>query len=197
MSKAPVPTVYYLYSRMPYGQMTLVVRTERDPLAIAPSVRRVVRDLDPQLAVADMRAMETVLGETYARECFLAILMGSFSTCALLLAAMGIYGVLTYALSLGAHEIGIRQAVGADASQIVRMVLVDGAWFVIAGMVGGIAAALALTRLLSSLLFDTSINDPVAMALSMVILLSVALVSAYIPARRASRLDPMRALRLE
>jgi len=197
LRKAPVPTVYYVYSRMPYGQMTLVVRTERDPLAVAPSVRRVVRHLDPQLAVADMRPMEAILRETYARERFLAVLMGSFSACALLLAAIGIYGILAYSVSLRAHEIGIRQAVGAEPSQITRMVLVNGSWFVIVGLVAGIGAALALTRLLSSLLFNTSTNDPGAFVLAIAVLLSVALASAYIPARRASRLDPMRALRSE
>ncbi len=197
LSNAPVPTVYYVYSRMPYGQMTLVVRTERDALALAPSIRHVVRDLDPQLAVADMRAMETILGETYARERFLTTLMGGFSACALLLAAVGIYGILAYSVSLRTHEIGVRQAVGADAGQIIRMVLANGSWFVMAGLVVGIAAALALTRLLSSFLFNTSVNDPAALALALAVLLGVALLSAYIPARRASRLDPMKALRFE
>jgi putative ABC transport system permease protein len=197
LGTAPVPTVYYVYSHMPYGQMTLVVRTERDPLMLVPSVRRVMRDLDPKLAVADVRTMEEILGDTYARERLLALLMGAFSSCAVLLAAIGIYGVLAYSVSLRTQEIGIRQAVGANGSRIIRMVLTDSAWFVMAGLVTGTAASLGLTRLLSSLLFETGATDPMALALAPGILLSVAAIAAYIPAHRAAKLDPMRALRFE
>jgi ABC-type antimicrobial peptide transport system permease subunit len=182
---------------MPYGQMTLVVRTARNPLTLVTSVRRVMRELDSKLAVADLRTMENILEETYARERFLALLMGSFSTCAILLAAVGIYGILNYSVSLRTQEIGIRQAVGADAGRIVRMVLMDGAWFVIAGLVAGLAAAFWLTRFLSSLLFQTDVNDPIVFVLAPAILLAVAVVAAYIPAHRASRLDPTQALRFE
>ncbi|HLJ15107.1 MAG TPA: ABC transporter permease [Bryobacteraceae bacterium] len=194
---APVPTVYYVYAHMPYGQMTLVVRTERDPLMLVTSVRRVMRDVDPKLAVADVRTMEEILGDTYARERLLALLMASFSSCAVLLAAVGIYGILAYSVSLRTQEIGIRQAVGADASRIITMVLADGAWFVMAGLVAGTVVSLGLTRLLSSLLFETGVNDPMALALAAGILLIVAAVAAYIPAHRAAKLDPMRALRFE
>jgi ABC-type antimicrobial peptide transport system permease subunit len=182
---------------MPYGQMTLVVRTERDPLMLVTSLRRVMRDLDPKLAVADVRTMEEILGDTYARERLLALLMAGFSSCAVLLAAVGIYGILAYSVSLRTQEIGIRQAVGADASRIIGMVLKDGAWFVMAGLVAGTVASLGLTRLLSSLLFETKVNDPMALALAPGILLIVAAVAAYIPSHRAAKLDPMRALRSE
>jgi ABC-type antimicrobial peptide transport system permease subunit len=182
---------------MPYGQMTLVVRTERDPLTLVTSVRRVMRDLDPKLAVADIRTMEEILGDTYARERFLASLMGSFSGCAVLLAAVGIYGILAYSVSLRTQEIGIRQAVGADASRIVMMVLTDGAWFVTTGLVVGMAASLAVAKLLASLLFETATNDPAALTFAPGILLIIAAVAAYIPAHRAAKLDPMRALRFE
>lgn len=197
LGTVPVPTVYYVYSHMPYGQMTLVVRTERDPLTLVTSVRRVMRDLDPKLAVADIRTMEEILGDTYARERFLALLMGGFSACAVLLAAIGIYGILAYSVSLRTQEIGIRQAVGADASRIIRMVLTDGAWFVAVGLVTGMAASLAVTRLLSSLLFETGAHDPMALAFAPGILLIVAAVAAYIPAHCAAKLDPMRALRFQ
>jgi ABC-type antimicrobial peptide transport system permease subunit len=197
LGTAPVPTVYYVYSHMPYGQMTLVVRTERDPLMLVTSVRRVMRDLDPKLAVADVRTMEEILGDTYARERLLALLMGAFSSCAVLLAAIGIYGILAYSVSLRTQEIGIRQALGANGSRIIRMVLTDGAWFLMAGLVTGTAASLGLTRLLSSLLFETRATDPMALALAPGILLIVAAIAAYIPAHRAAKLDPMRALRFE
>jgi ABC-type antimicrobial peptide transport system permease subunit len=182
---------------MPYGQMSLVVRTERDPLMLLSSVRRVIRALDPKLAVADVRTMEEILGDTYARERLLGLLMVGFSSCAVLLAAVGIYGILAYSVSLRTQEIGIRQAVGADAGRIIRMVLKDGAWFVMAGLVAGTVASLAFTKLLSSLLFETRVNDAMALALAPGILLIVAAVAAYIPARRAAKLDPMRALRSE
>jgi putative ABC transport system permease protein len=197
LNKAPVPTVYYVYSHMPYGQMTLVVRSERDPLTLVTSVRRVMRELDPKLAAADIRTMEEILGDTYARERFLALLMGGFSSCAVLLAGIGIYGILAYSVSLRTKEIGIRQAVGADAGRIIGMVLADGSWFVIAGLVTGMAAAFGLTKFLSGLLFEIQVNDPLAFGLAPAILLIVAVVAAYIPAHRAARLDPMRALRFE
>jgi putative ABC transport system permease protein len=182
---------------MPYGQMTLVVRSERDPLTLVTSVRRVMRELDPKLAAADIRTMEEILGDTYARERFLALLMGGFSSCAVLLAGIGIYGILAYSVSLRTKEIGIRQAVGADAGRIIGMVLADGSWFVIAGLVTGMAAAFGLTKFLSGLLFEIQVNDPLAFGLAPAILLIVAVVAAYIPAHRAARLDPMRALRFE
>lgn len=197
LGNPPVPTVYYVYAHMTYGQMNLVVRTERDPATITEGVRRVVRDLDPKLAVADMQTMETILGATYAREHFLAVLMGCFSVCALFLAAVGIYGILAYSVSSRTQEIGIRQAIGASSGQILRMVLAEGAWCVGGGLAAGVAGAAAVTRLLSGLLYQTSASDPVAFALALGILLSVALLAAYIPARRAARLDPMRALRFE
>lgn len=197
LRNGPVPTVYYLHSRLPYGQMTLVLRTGSDPLAVAPAVRRIVRRMDPQLAVAGLRTMESNLEETLSRERFLAVLVGGFSTCALLLAAAGIYGILAYSVSQRTQEIGIRLALGADARQIARMVLADGSRFVVGGMIAGVATTFAVARLLSSLLFDTSTEDPFAFAVALLILFSVALIAACIPARRASRLDPMRALRLE
>jgi putative ABC transport system permease protein len=197
LGTASVPTVYYVYSHMPYGQMTLVVRTERDPLTRVTSVRRVMRDLDPKLAMADVRTMEEIVGDSYARERFLALLMSGFSICAVLLAAVGIYGILAYSVSLRTQEIGIRQAVGADASRIIKMVLTDGAWFVMAGLVIGMAASLGLMRLMSGLLFETGTNDPLALALAPGILLTVAAVAAYIPAHRAAKLNPMQALRFE
>jgi putative ABC transport system permease protein len=197
LAKAPVPTVYYVYSHMPYGQMTLVVRTERDPMALVTSVRRVMREMDPKLAMANVQTMEDILGYTFSRERFLTLLLGSFSICAVLLAAIGIYGILAYSVSLRTQEIGVRQALGAGASRIVGMVLAEGAWFVAAGLITGMAAAFGLTKLLANLLFETPPNDPLAFTLAPAILLFVAMVAAYIPARRAALSDPMQALRFE
>lgn len=197
LGTAPVPTVYHVYSHMPYGQMNLVVRTERDPVTMVTAVRRAMRHLDSTLALADVRTMEEIVGDTYARERFLALLVAAFSACAVVLAAVGIYGILAYSVSLRTQEIGIRQAVGANASRIIGMVLTDGAWFVMAGVVIGVAASLGLMRLMSSLLFETRVNDPMAFAFALGILLAVAAVAVCIPAYRAAKLDPLQALRFE
>jgi putative ABC transport system permease protein len=197
LSNAAVPTVYYVYEHMPYGQMTLVVRGERDAQALAGSVRSVIHEMDPSLAVADIRTMESILGETYARERFTAQLLGVFSISALLLAAVGIYGVLAYAVSERTKEIGVRVAVGASPERIITMVLGDVAWVVIAGLAGGLAGALLFTRLVSNLLFETSAANPGAFGFALSVLIAVALAAAYVPARRATRVDPMIALRYE
>jgi putative ABC transport system permease protein len=197
LGKEPVPTVYYPHAHLTYTSMVLLVRSARDPLSLSTPVRRIMRELDPMLPVAEVRTMESVLGETYARERFSAFLLGGFSVSALLLAAIGIYGVLAYSVSERTREIGVRLAIGADAGRIVGMVLGDGARFVLAGMVVGLAGAFAVSTLISSLLFETGPRDPVAFVAGPGILLGVAVVAAYVPAWRASRMDPMKALRVE
>jgi predicted permease len=194
LARAPTPTVYYDHARLPYGQMTLLVRTDGDPLSIVSAVRRIVHDLDPSLAVADMRTMREIVGQTYARERFSAVLMGGFSLFALLLAAVGVYGVLTYAVSQRTSEIGVRLALGAGRSQIVAMVLRDAARFVIPGLLVGLAAAFVMANVVASLLFETDARDPMAFAVAPAILLIVMVVAAYIPAHRAARLDPVKAV---
>ena len=197
LSNAAVPTVYYVYAHMPYGQMTLVVRSEHEAMALAGSVRSVLHELDPSLAVADLRTMESILGETYARERFTTQLLGVFSISALLLAAIGIYGVLAYSVSERTKEIGVRVAVGATPERIITMVLGDVAWVVIAGLAAGGVGAFLLTRLVSSLLFETSAANPLAFGFGLSALIVVALAVAYFPVRRATRVDPMIALRYE
>jgi putative ABC transport system permease protein len=192
-----VPTVYYVHAHMPYGQMTLVVRSERDPEALVGSVRSTMHDLDPTLAVAGVKTMQSILEETYARERFTTQLMGAFSAAALLLAAVGIYGVMAYSVSERTNEIGVRLAVGASPRQIVAMVLSDGAWVVAGGLAAGTLGAFILSRLLSSFLFETSATDPFAFAFALTILLLVALASAYLPARRAMDVEPIAALKYE
>jgi putative ABC transport system permease protein len=197
LGKAPEPTVYYVHAHLPYAGMTLLLRTRGDPLGLAAPVRQILHELDPAIPVADIRTMRNVLGETYARQRFSAILLAGFSISALFLAAIGIYGVLAYSVSERTREIGVRLAVGADAGRIVTMVLTEGARFVLAGLAVGMAGALGLSRLLSSLLFDTGARDPIAFTAAPAILLAVALLAGFIPARRASRLDPVLALRME
>ncbi|MEO5819189.1 MAG: ABC transporter permease [Vicinamibacteraceae bacterium] len=191
-----VPTVYSVYARLPYGQMTLAVRTEQEPMAIAAAVRQTIHDLDPRLPVAELRTMDEIVGQMSARERFSTTLMGGLALSAVLLAAIGVYGVLAYAVSQRTREIAVRLAIGAQPRRIVAMVLGDCARLVVPGLIAGVAGALAGSRALAPLLFDTDAHDPLALAIAPAVLLAVAIAAAGIPAWRAARLDPTRALRL-
>jgi putative ABC transport system permease protein len=197
LGKPAVPTIYYVHSHLVYSSMILLVRTSRDPLSLVSPARAILHDLDPESPMADVRTMEAVLGETYARERFSTLLLIGFSLSALLLAAIGIYGVLAYSVSERTREIGVRVAIGADARRIAGMVLSDGARFVLGGLAVGIAGAFAASRLMEALLFGIGPRDLASFTIAPGILLAVALVAAYIPARRAARLDPIQALRME
>jgi putative ABC transport system permease protein len=157
-------------------------------------VRRRLHDLDPDLPLADVGTMRERLSESLARPRYWAVLVGVFAALGLLLAAVGIYGVLSYFVSGQARDIGIRMALGADASSVRRMVIRKGMIQALLGLGAGLAATLFLTRGLESLLFEISATDPLALALACVVLLGTALAACYWPARRATRLDPVRVL---
>jgi putative ABC transport system permease protein len=197
IDREPVPTVYYVYSHLAFSFMTFAVRTELNPLSYAEPVRRIVRGLDPMQPIADIRTMDDILGENSSRQRFSAVLLTGFSISALLLAAVGIYGVLAYSVAQRTREIGVRVALGAEPSRIVGLVVGTGARLVFGGAIVGIAGALALTGLLKSLLYGIGPRDPWTFFVAPVVLLTVALVAAYVPARRAARLDPVDALRME
>jgi len=193
----PTPTTYFIHARLPYAAMIVVIRTQQDPMSTVGPVRRIMHDLDPSLPVADVRRMETVLGETYGRQRFSAILFGGFSLSAMLLAAIGIYGVLAYSVAERTREIGVRLAIGANPGRIVRMVLGDGARMVVAGFAVGMVGAFAVSEALAGMLYEVPARDPFSFTIAPAILLMVALLAAWIPARRAARLDPISALRVE
>jgi putative ABC transport system permease protein len=195
VDKKPMPTVYYIYSHLPYTGMTFAVRAGGDPLTLAGPVRRIIRGLDAAQPVAEVRSMETIVAETFSRQRFSAILLSGFSLASLLLAAVGIYGVLAYSVTERTREIGVRMSLGALPAQIVGMVLARGARLVGAGMIAGLAGAWALSGLLKGLLFGIGPRDVATYLAVPAVLASVALVAAYVPARRASRLEPMDALR--
>ena len=197
LDREPTPTVYYIHAHLPYAGMVFVVRTTVDPLSLAGAVRRVIHDIDPAQPVAQMRTMETVVRETFARQTFSALLLGGFSLVSLVLAAVGIYGVLAYSVTERTREIGLRVALGADPGRIVALVLGSGMRMVLIGALVGTGGALALTGLLKSLLFGVKANDPATFATVPVVLMAVALAAAYFPARRASRLAPVDALKVE
>ncbi len=197
IEREPEATVYYVSSHLSYTSVTFVVRTERKPLALAEGAQRIIRGLDPLQPVAQIRTMENIMGENFSRQRFSALLLAGFSISSLLLAAIGIYGVLAYSVAQRTREIGVRVALGAEPGRIVSLVVGTGARLVVGGAVVGIAAALLLTGLLKSLLYGVGPRDPETFLLAPCILVSVALVAAYLPARRAARLDPVDALRAE
>ena len=175
----------------------IVVRTTGDPMSVAAAVRGEVRALDPSLPVANVRPMTEVVAASLATPRLTGFLLGTFAVIALLLAAVGIYGVLAYLVSRRTHEIGIRLAIGADRGQVVRMVLGQGIGLAILGLVAGIVGAIGLTRLMTSVLYDVTPADPWTYASVIGGLLAVAAVASAIPALRAARVDPVTALRIE
>jgi putative ABC transport system permease protein len=197
LDKEPTPTVYYIHTHLTYTSMVFVVRTKADPLSLTGAVRRAIHDIDPSLPVAQMRTMEAVVRETFARQTFSALLLGGLSLVSLVLAAVGIYGVLAYSVTERTREIGVRVALGANPARILALVLGSGMRVVLSGAIVGTGGALALTGLLKSLLFGVQAQDPATFALVPAVLIAVALLSAYLPARRASRLAPVEALKLE
>ncbi len=191
------PTAYWPYPELSFPFMTLVVRTEGDPLTLAPALRQTVLSLDKDQPVADIRSMEGLLSASLARTRFATAIMAAFAGMALLLAGLGIYGLVTYNVEERTHEIGIRVALGASHGGILRMVLRQGMTLAAIGVLIGVCASLAATKLLQGLLFGISGNDP-ATFLGVAFMLSViALAACYIGARRATSVDPMAALRCE
>jgi putative ABC transport system permease protein len=180
-----------------FAPNALVVRTSVDPLSLGPAVRRTVWEIDKDQPVSDIRSMEDIISEAVARQRFSMLLLGLFASLALVLAAVGIYGVMSYSVAQRTHEIGIRMALGAQRSDVLKMTIRQGLQLALTGVVIGLAAAYALTRVMSSLLFGVSATDPITFISISVILTSVALLASYIPALRSMKIDPMVALRYQ
>lgn len=178
-------------------QMTLVVRTDTEPASLVPTIRREVNSIDPELALANIRTMDQLISRSLGPSRYRGVLLGIFAIVALTLAAVGIYGVIAYAVSQRTREIGIRIALGARKRDIFRMVVGHGMTLSLIGVAAGAAASLALTRYLSSLLYGVSSTDPVTFMSVVLLLVGVALLACSLPARRATKVDPMVALRTE
>jgi len=191
------PQIYIPFEQSPERSMVVVARTTGDPMAVVPAVRRAIEGLDPDLPLAGVSTLENRKAVSLARPRVNATVLGAFALAALVLAAVGIYGVVAYGVVQRTRELGIRMALGAGGSTLLRMVIRQGMMPVLGGMAFGIVGALAAGRLLRGLLFGVGSNDPMILALVTGFLVAVALAAMYLPARRASRSDPMIALRVD
>ena len=189
--------IYVPHPQTPTGSMTLVIRSTAEPGTLAAAVRLRVAEVDKEQPIFNVRTMQDVVSNSLSGRRMSTILLAAFAGCAMLLASIGIYGVVSYWVAQRTREIGIRSALGARQSDILRMVLGHGMLLAAVGTGIGLAASLALTRFLATLLFDVSSHDEVAMASAAAALIGVALLACYIPARRAAKVDPLTALRFE
>jgi putative ABC transport system permease protein len=193
----PRGLVYVPHRQDAWRSMVLAVKTDGDPTRLVAAVRNAVWSVDKDLAMANVTTMRQILSASTAGPRFTMALLTAFAALAMLLAAIGIYGVVSYSVAQRTHEIGVRMALGARAGDVMRMVVSQGVKLTAVGVVAGLAGAFALTRLMESLLFEVSATDPAVFGAVALALVAVALVASLIPARRAARVDPMVALRYE
>jgi predicted permease len=194
---APRPTVYAnALQRRPSSDLSVVVRALVPPSSLVPSLRQTVRSLDPELPV-DFQTLDQIFSSSLDQRRFSLVIFGVFGVVALLLAAMGIYGVTAYSVAQRTQEIGIRMALGARMVDVLRLILSSAMTLALFGAAFGVAGALALTRLMSALLFGVTPTDLPTFAGVLIGLVAVALVACYLPARRATKVDPLVALRYE
>jgi putative ABC transport system permease protein len=197
------PTFYFAYEgwqdivHFMMGSMSIVVRTADDPGALAAPIRELVRSIDPNLVILRMQTTDDIVSASVAQPRFMMSTLGLFASVALLLGMIGVYGVVSHGVAQRTNEIGVRIALGAQGREVIAMVIRQGMATVLIGAGIGLAAALATTRVMAGLLYEVSPNDPWTFAVVAVAVISVALAASYVPARRASRVDPMDALRVE
>jgi putative ABC transport system permease protein len=197
LEQEPIPEIFVPYLQQPAFSMTFVLRTPASPQALVGSVRQAVEGVDKNQPLSEAKTMDEVLANSVAPRRFQMMLLGLFALLALVLAAVGIYGVVTYSCSQRVHEFGIRMALGAERRDLLQMVIRQGAKLALIGVCIGIGGALALTRFLSSMLYGVQPTDPLTLVAVSLILTAVALLASYIPARRATKVDPIVALRYE
>jgi putative ABC transport system permease protein len=191
------PEIFLPFEQAPSQDMSLAVRTDLNPMSPAPAVRAAVAAIDKNVPLSRIETVDDMLSGDVASERFNLALLGSFAVLSLLLAVIGIYGVMAYAVGQRTHEIGIRLALGAVPGNVLRMILLQGAKLAILGVVLGLGAGLALTRLLSTMLFQVKATDPLTFAAGALILFAAAIAACVIPARRATKVSPLVALRYE
>jgi putative ABC transport system permease protein len=191
------PTMYFPEAQSPAGRMSLIVRTELDPLSLTKAVREQVAELDRDLAISSVMTMDELVASSLADSKFTLLLLGAFAAVAMALSAIGVYGVVSYSVTQRSHEIGVRMALGAQIGDVLKLIVKQGMALVIGGVAVGLIAAFALSRVMESLLFGVSTTDVVTFVATPSILVGVALGACFVPARRATQVDPMDALRCE
>ena len=197
LSRQPGPMMYVPFAQEPLWGGEVVVRSSMDPSSVAAGIRRAVHSIDKDLPVTDVVSLSSAVDQSVAKERFRVFLLGSFAAIALVLAAVGIFGVLSYLVSQRRREVGIRMALGARQHDILRIMLGQGTKIAVSGVAIGLGFSLFLTRLMAGLLYGVSARDPLTLAAVASLLLAVALAACYIPASRATRVDPVIALRQE
>jgi putative ABC transport system permease protein len=192
-----LPETYRPFAQEPTASMTVVLRGSGDPRAAAGALAAVLRSIDREVPVSEVRTVGQVISESVVQPRVTMLVLGLFAGIALLLAAIGIYGIVSYTVGRRSHEMGVRMALGARGSEVMRLVLRHGARLAAVGLVIGTVAALALTRLMEHLLYGVDARDPLTFMIAAGTLLTAALLASYLPARRAARIDPLRAMRTE
>jgi putative ABC transport system permease protein len=189
--------MYLPLEQVPWPTTTLIVHSQGNPEMLVSGVRAKLAELDATLPVSNVASMDSIVASSVAQPRILSEFVGVFAGFALLLSAIGIYGVMAYSVASRTQELGIRMSLGAEPRDILKLVLKQGMRLALIGVAIGLAASLALTRLISTLLFGVSASDPLAFSLAAAVLVATALVACYLPARRATRVDPIVVLRFE
>jgi putative ABC transport system permease protein len=197
LTAAPFPVAYWPYAEMRYPTMTVLVRAATSPQSLVGPIREVVSQLDEEQPIAKIATMDQLVGDSLTRSRFTTLLLSCFAAVAVVLACIGIYGVMAYSVAQRTQEIGIRIALGAQRADVLRMVMRQGFRLAGFGVAIGAAAAVAAARLMTTLLYGVSAGDPLTFIGVTALLACVALTACYIPARRAMRVDPLDALRYE
>jgi putative ABC transport system permease protein len=196
LAQSPQAQLYLPFPQLPWGNMNLLVRTTLAPLSLTSAVRAQITAVDRDEPVTNIRTVDELMDGSRAQPRFTMQLLGIFSATAFLLAAIGIYGVLAYSVAQRRRELGIRVALGAGRGDILGLVVRKGLTLAIAGIAIGLAAALFLSKLISSMLFEVGERDPATFVIAPLVFLAVALLASYVPARRATKVDPMAVLRV-
>lgn len=195
LERQPIAQLFRPYLQSPERRLILLVRAGGDPTRLASAVRSEIRALDKNVLVSSSLTLEDLLARNVAQRRFQTWLLALFSALALLLSAVGIYGVMSYAVTQSRRELGIRMALGAQARDVLKLVVGQGMLLTVLGVGIGLLAASALTRVLAGLLFEVTPSDPVTFIAAPLVLLAVALLACFVPAQRATKVDPMIALR--